>query len=72
MLFRSGARIVAADAGRLSVSVATDGSATQVRDLLDSLDPARQAIASFAVRSATLDDVFLTLTQPAEKEAIGV
>jgi ABC-2 type transport system ATP-binding protein len=65
-------RIVSADGGRLSVSVATDGSAAQVRDLLDSLDPAREAIASFAVRSATLDDVFLALTRPSAKEAISV
>src|SRR5260370_40635839 len=67
----AGTRIGAADAGRLSVSVATEGSATQVRDLLDALDPAREALATFAVRSATLDDVVLTLTQPAHQEAIS-
>ncbi len=79
-------RIVAAEPRRLVVSVATDGSAAQVRGLLDELDPARQAIASFAVRSATLDDVFLALTgnnlpgtpdrgvitSADDKEAIGV
>ena len=40
----------------------TDGSAAQVRALLDAVDPDRDLIAGFAVHSATLDDVFLTLT----------
>ena len=41
----------------------TDGSAAQVRALLDAADPGRALVASFAVRGASLDDVFLTLTQ---------
>jgi ABC-2 type transport system ATP-binding protein len=61
---------------RLSLSVATDGSANHVRALLDEVDPARRAVARFTVHSATLDDVFLALTghtttQP-EKETAGV
>jgi ABC-2 type transport system ATP-binding protein len=47
--------------GRL-LTLSTDGHAAQVRALLDELDPARDQIARFAVREATLDDVFLTLT----------
>ena len=55
-------RAVHLDPAALTVGVATDGSAAQVRALLDEADPARALIASFAVRGATLDDVFFTLT----------
>ena len=47
----------------LTVAVPTDGSAAQVRALLDAADPGRALIASFAVHGASLDDVFLTLTR---------
>ncbi len=50
------------DGGRLSIGVPTDGSAAHVRALLDDLDPERRDIASFAIHSATLDQVFLALT----------
>jgi ABC-2 type transport system ATP-binding protein len=53
---------VAADPRERRIGVATDGSAAHVRVLLDELDPGRDAIAAFAVHSATLDDVFLALT----------
>ncbi|WP_260610088.1 ATP-binding cassette domain-containing protein [Streptomyces sp. WAC06614] len=46
----------------LTLGIPTDGSAAQVRTLLDELDPDRTAVDRFAVRTATLDDVFLTLT----------
>jgi ABC-2 type transport system ATP-binding protein len=59
---RLGGRAVQRDPGRLTVGVATDGSAAQVRALLDEVDPARRAVRRFAVHSATLDDVFLALT----------
>ncbi|NBE51505.1 ABC transporter ATP-binding protein [Streptomyces boluensis] len=42
----------------------TDGRAREVRELLDALDPDRTGVESFALRTATLDDVFLTLTNP--------
>ena len=51
------------DEASLTLGVPTDGSAAQVRALLDAADPGRVLIASFAVRGASLDDVFLTLTQ---------
>jgi ABC-2 type transport system ATP-binding protein len=52
--------------------VATDGSAAEVRALLDEVDPARRAVATFAVHSATLDDVFLALTgHPADRPDHG-
>ena len=50
------------DPASLTVGVPTDGSAAQVRALLDAADPGRVLIAGFAVHGATLDDVFLTLT----------
>ena len=59
---RCGERAVHLDRTTLTVGVPTDGTAAQVRALLDAADPDRSLIASFAVRGATLDDVFLTLT----------
>jgi ABC-2 type transport system ATP-binding protein len=55
-------RVAHLDPAALIVGVATDGSAAQIRALLDEADPGRDLIASFAVRGATLDDVFFTLT----------
>jgi ABC-2 type transport system ATP-binding protein len=55
-------RILAADPGQLLLSVATDGTATGVRALLDELDPGATAVGRFSVREASLDDVFLALT----------
>ncbi|HWD45539.1 MAG TPA: ATP-binding cassette domain-containing protein [Actinomycetota bacterium] len=61
-------RAVQRDPGRLTIGVPTDGSAAQVRALLDEVDPARRAVRRFAVHSATLDDVFLALTgHPADR-----
>jgi ABC-2 type transport system ATP-binding protein len=45
------------------MTLPTDGSAAQVRALLDQVDPSRQLVQDFAVHGATLDDVFLALTQ---------
>jgi ABC-2 type transport system ATP-binding protein len=55
-------RVVHPDPAALTVGVATDGSAAQVRAVLDEADPGRDLVASFAVRGATLDDVFFALT----------
>jgi ABC-2 type transport system ATP-binding protein len=63
---RLGDRAVARDPSRLVLGVPTDGSARHVRALLDEIDPAREAVAHFAVHEATLDDVFLTLTRDEE------
>jgi ABC-2 type transport system ATP-binding protein len=61
-------RAVQRDLSRLTIGVATDGSAAQVRALLDEVDPTRRAVERFAVHSATLDDVFLALTgRPADR-----
>ncbi|HEV8190466.1 MAG TPA: ATP-binding cassette domain-containing protein [Ktedonobacterales bacterium] len=57
-----GARVIQRDAESLTIGVATDGSATQVRALLDEVDPQRRTVERFSVHSATLDDVFFALT----------
>jgi ABC-2 type transport system ATP-binding protein len=46
----------------LTLGVSTDGSAAQVRALLDEVDPGGAAVRSFAVHETSLDDVFLALT----------
>lgn len=46
----------------LTLGLPTDGSAAHVRALLDEVDPDRTGVDRFTVRTATLDDVFLTLT----------
>jgi ABC-2 type transport system ATP-binding protein len=58
-----GERAIHRDAAFLTLGVATDGAAAGVRDLLDELDPARDAVVAFDVRGASLDDVFLALTK---------
>ena len=62
-----GDRAVHVDDGNLTLGVATEGDAAEVRALLDAADPARDLIADFTVHSATLDDVFLTLTGHAKE-----
>jgi ABC-2 type transport system ATP-binding protein len=57
------ANVMHADPASLTIGVPTDGTAADVRALLDALDPDRSLIAEFAVHGATLDDVFLTLTE---------
>jgi ABC-2 type transport system ATP-binding protein len=54
----------AADVDRqeLRVSAPTDGSAGDVRAILDAVDPHGDRVARFSAHSATLDDVFLTMT----------
>jgi ABC-2 type transport system ATP-binding protein len=71
-----GDRAVSIDPDGLAIGVATDGSAAHVRAVLDEVDPQRRAVRTFAVHTATLDDVFLALTghtatRP-EKETAGV
>jgi ABC-2 type transport system ATP-binding protein len=43
--------------------VPTDGSAAQVRDLLNQLDASGVTVDQVAVHRPTLDDVFLTMTK---------
>jgi ABC-2 type transport system ATP-binding protein len=62
VLARLGGRAARIDRARLLIGVAIDGSAAHVRALFDHVDPGRDAIASFALHAATLDDAFLALT----------
>ena len=57
-----GERATQHDRQGLTLAVATNGDAAQIRTLLDEVDPDRINVESFAVHSATLDDVFLALT----------
>jgi ABC-2 type transport system ATP-binding protein len=57
-----GERAVHRDPAALTLGVATDGTAADVRALLDEIDPQRRTVRTFTVRTATLDDVFLALT----------
>jgi ABC-2 type transport system ATP-binding protein len=50
------------DRSRLTLGVATDGTAAHVRAVLDDVDPGRVDVHTFAIHAATLDDVFLALT----------
>jgi ABC-2 type transport system ATP-binding protein len=59
---RLGERATHVDRGRLTIGVATDGAAPDVRRLLDELDPQRSLVARFSLVQASLDDVFMTLT----------
>lgn len=46
------------------VGVNSDGSAPEIRALLDLLDRAAIEVERLAIHSASLDDVFMTLTGP--------
>ncbi|MFH8990603.1 ATP-binding cassette domain-containing protein [Streptomyces sp. NPDC017940] len=52
------------DPAARTLGLPTDGSARHIRALLDELDPAGTDVTHFAVHTATLDDVFLSLTAP--------
>jgi ABC-2 type transport system ATP-binding protein len=62
LIDRLGRRVVDRDRSTLSIGVASDGGAAEVRALLDELDPERALIARFALSTASLDDVFMALT----------
>ena len=57
-----GPRIVWTDEDRLTIGLATDGSAAHVLALLDEVDPKRELVERFELHEATLDDVFFALT----------
>jgi ABC-2 type transport system ATP-binding protein len=58
-----GARALDCDRSTLTIGIATDGSAADARALFDELDPRGTRIARFELRTASLDDAFLTLTR---------
>jgi ABC-2 type transport system ATP-binding protein len=57
-----GVRAVRADQDARTVGVTLDGTAREARALLDEIDPDGTRVADFAVRTASLDDVFFALT----------
>jgi ABC-2 type transport system ATP-binding protein len=57
-----GDRATHCDRTSLSLGIPVQGGAQEVRALLDRLDPDGERIARFALREASLDDVFMTLT----------
>jgi ABC-2 type transport system ATP-binding protein len=57
-----GPRATHSDRAALTIGTATDGSASAARELFDELDPEGIRIARFDGRTATLYDVFMTLT----------
>jgi ABC-2 type transport system ATP-binding protein len=59
---RLGARAVDGAPESVTVAVAVDDDAFRIRATLDELDPERTLVARFAIRSVSLDDVFLALT----------
>lgn len=61
---RLGDRAIHADRSRLSVAVAVEGHAAEVRGLLDEIDPQQTRVSRFALHGASLDDVFEALTGP--------
>ena len=71
-----GDRATHADGDLLRIGVATDGTAREVRALLDELDPQRSRVARFSLVQASLDDVFMALTDrhldTTEKETADV
>jgi ABC-2 type transport system ATP-binding protein len=60
-----GGRALPPEPERLVLAVPTDGSATDVRDLLNDMDRSGIPVASIELSRPSLDDVFLELTQPA-------
>ncbi|WP_305025138.1 ATP-binding cassette domain-containing protein [Actinoplanes sp. ATCC 53533] len=62
-----GAGVESDDRARYSVSVATDGSADQVRELLDRVAREGIQVRRISLHRPTLDDVFLALTSPSAK-----
>jgi ABC-2 type transport system ATP-binding protein len=68
---RLGDRVLAVDPARAALSVAV-ADAADVRGVLDAVDPDRTTVRDFAIRGASLDDVFLALTARPTKEPTRV
>jgi ABC-2 type transport system ATP-binding protein len=70
MVSRLDGRVLEANPAARMLRLRTDGSAYDVRALLDELDPDRTAVTEFALQKASLDDVFLTLTADTTRKEI--
>jgi len=62
VIWALGDRAVQFDRAALTLGVATEDSAARARALFDEIDPDGTLIARFELRTASLDDVFLSLT----------
>jgi ABC-2 type transport system ATP-binding protein len=58
-----GDRATRLERSTLTVGIASDGDAAEIRRLLDELDPDHERVARFSLAQASLDDVFMTLTE---------
>ncbi len=68
-----GLTALASDRTSCTISVATDGTASDVLRTLDRLDTARRRVLRFDIHGSTLDDVFMALTgHSTEKETSNV
>jgi ABC-2 type transport system ATP-binding protein len=71
-----GDRATHANSDLLTLGVTTDGTAPEIRALLDELDPQGSRVARFSLVQASLDDVFMALTDrrrnTTEKETADV
>ena len=71
-----GDRATHANSDLLTIGVTTDGTAPEVRALLDELDPQGSRVVRFSLVQASLDDVFMALTDhhldTTEKETADV
>jgi ABC-2 type transport system ATP-binding protein len=59
---RLGDRAVGGDPLARTLGVAITGDAVEIRGLLDELDPGAELVTRFAIHTASLDDVFMSLT----------
>jgi ABC-2 type transport system ATP-binding protein len=57
-----GWRTVSCDRTRLTIGLAIKDGAAEARALLEEIDPERELITHFALHSASLDEVFMSLT----------
>lgn len=57
-----GANVIHREAAEYRIGLATDGAAAHVRTVLDDLERAGIGVQTLALHSASLDDVFLSLT----------
>jgi ABC-2 type transport system ATP-binding protein len=72
---RLGEQVTHSDRRAAVLAIAMDDDAARIRTALDRYDPDRSLVTRFAIRAASLDDVFLALTGQApttEKETCDV
>ncbi len=61
-LLQLGLRVIHENPAASTISVSVTGEAGEIRAVLDEIDPSRTRVERFALNTASLDDVFLSLT----------